>query len=350
MREFSEQMHKMIRREKILLTITLTLIVLGAAAILVRFLVRAPHPLPTVTLEGDVLRQDSDPLKQTPLAGVTVIASRGSTAVSAQSSPSGHFSVTMSRGFPWDQTVMLTFSYPDYEPLTIAATKPGDQLYMARMQPRPVTLKTVRSPESGIQSKFIEIKDIRVRYSFKDQSTINVGSLARQFSARNKGNVPCAGGQPCSPDGRWRATWTSISLDAQDGNEFRNIRVSCIAGPCAFTKVEPENFSRLARKVTVSVLNWSDTADFLVEADVVRTVATNTIENSYPFVVGQTMSFALPPSSEGPSIEANVDGQYVVFPLGPDLLLSWANCTFEASRDGNKLYRCSLKPGYRFQG
>jgi hypothetical protein len=66
-------------------------------------------------------------------------------------------------------------------------------------------------------------------------------------------------------------------------------------------------------------------------------------------MVGQTMNFALPPGSEGPSIEADLDGQYIVFPMGPDLILSWATCTMEVSKDGNKIYRCQLKPGYQFQ-
>jgi hypothetical protein len=60
------------------------------------------------------------------------------------------------------------------------------------------------------------------------------------------------------------------------------------------------------------------------------------------------MNFALPPSSEGPCIEADLDGQYIVFPMGPALIVSIANCSVEVSPDGNKLYRCQLKPGYQF--
>jgi hypothetical protein len=167
--------------------------------------------------------------------------------------------------------------------------------------------------------------------------------------AYNVGNIPCRGRPPCSPDGTWAATNTNLSVDAGEGNEFRNVRVLCIAGPCAFTKVDSGSFAHPARKITLSVLNWSDTTDFLVEADVIRTMVTEAVQHSYPFVVGQTMNFALPPASEGPTIEADLDGQYTVFPLGPALILSWASCSFEVSRDGNKIYRCQLKPGYQFQ-
>jgi hypothetical protein len=163
------------------------------------------------------------------------------------------------------------------------------------------------------------------------------------------GNVPCRGRPPCSPDGRWAAARTTLPLDAGDGDEFSHVRVLCVAGPCAFTKVESEAFARPTRKITISVLNWSDTTNFLVEADVIRTVVRDAIQQSYPFIVGQTMNFALPPGSEGPSIEADLDGQYIVFPLGPDLILSWATCSIEVSKDGNKIYRCQLKPGYQVQ-
>jgi hypothetical protein len=60
------------------------------------------------------------------------------------------------------------------------------------------------------------------------------------------------------------------------------------------------------------------------------------------------MSFILPASAEGPSIEADVNGQPIVFPLGPDLIVSWGTCSVKVSPDQTKLYRCDLNPDYRF--
>jgi len=50
------------------------------------------------------------------------------------------------------------------------------------------------------------------------------------------------------------------------------------------------------------------------------------------------------------SIEAEIDGSPMVFPLGPDLFLSWATCTLRNNSDADKttVYRCELKPDYRF--
>src|SRR5206468_1897335 len=109
-----------------------------------------------------------------------------------------------------------------------------------------------------------------------------------------------------------------------------------------------DDLSRPARTLKISVLNWSDPASFLVEAEVTRTMVTDMIRHSYPFLTGQTMSFALPAGAEGPSVEAELNGESIVFPLGPRLILSWAACSVEIAADRNQIYRCELKPGYGF--
>jgi hypothetical protein len=127
--------------------------------------------------------------------------------------------------------------------------------------------------------------------------------------------------------------------------------VSCIAGPCPFTRIESDNRDQNDRRLRISARNWSDTATFLVEADVVHTVISDMVRQSYPVKFGRGMSFTLPGTAGGPSIEAEVNGSssYIVYPLGPDLLLSWANCTLSVNPDQSKLYSCELKPGFRFQ-
>jgi len=41
-------------------------------------------------------------------------------------------------------------------------------------------------------------------------------------------------------------------------------------GPCPFTKIEQETPAQDRRRFNISVLNWSDTVTFLVEAEVVH--------------------------------------------------------------------------------
>jgi hypothetical protein len=61
------------------------------------------------------------------------------------------------------------------------------------------------------------------------------------------------------------------------------------------------------------------------------------------------MNFTLPATAQGPSIEAELNGAEIVYPLGPELILSWASCNMELRADRTKLYRCELKAGYGFK-
>jgi hypothetical protein len=304
--------------------------------------------LAPVSLAGVVLRQDDDPREQIPLPNVKVTAVDGLITADGKSDPTGLFNLTIRPGVYSGRLITLKFEHPDYAPVETTVTAPADKLYVIRMQPL-VRESGKKSEDGKTTAKIVHIKDARVRYLFKGQTTMSVGTYAKQVEVPNIGNMPCPKDQPCSPDGKWKAAANSLSLDAEEGNEFQNVRISCIAGPCPFTKVESDDLSRPARKIKIRVLNWSDTTDFLVEADVSRTMPANIIRYSYPFIVGQAMNFALPPGSEGPSIEANVDGQAIVFPLGPNLLLSWATCSVEIPAGGNKIYRCQLKPGYQLE-
>jgi len=58
----------------------------------------------------------------------------------------------------------------------------------------------------------------------------------------------------------------------------------------------------------------------------------------------------MPPTQEGVSLEADIDGSPMVFPLGPGLNLSWATCAVRTDQEKEKttVYRCELKPEYRF--
>ncbi len=306
-----------------------------------------PNPLASLTLTGAVLRQDDDPRNQTPLANVQITAVDGSFTVRGKSDSAGFFDLSIRQGVPIRRRITLKFEYAGYKPVELAVSRTTNRLYIVRMQPLARSTKGKTSFEKAI-GKITRIKDVRIRYLSKDQSTESAGSLAKQFEIQNIGNIPCDKRQPCSPDGKWKAAANLLSLDAPQGNEFQNVSVSCVAGPCPFTKVESNNLSPRSGQIRIKVLNWSDTADFLVEADISRNVPTDKIHHSYPFMVGQTMNFALPQGSEGLSIEANLDGQEIVFPVGPDLILTWATCGVETPAAGNRLYRCQLKPGYAF--
>ena len=311
-----------------------------------------------IALNGAVLRRDSDPQKQSPIANAQIVATGGFSTAISTSDASGHFSFYLRPGVLPGQPVTLKLTHPGYLPFQITAAPQG-QLYIIRMEPVPekplVKLERVpglaRAALKASETKVIQIKTVRVRYSSKNQTTINVGAIAKPFEVVNTGNIPCDGKSPCSVNGRWKATVGGLPpQDAGEGNEFSNVRVSCVAGPCPFTKIEPEDLSHPGRILKISALNWSDTASFLLEADVTRTMVTNQTRTSFPFTVGETLTFALPADAEGTCIEAELNGEQVIFPLGPSLSLSWATCNVEvAPGHTSKIYRCEVKPGYQIQ-
>ncbi|MBZ5630211.1 MAG: carboxypeptidase-like regulatory domain-containing protein [Acidobacteriia bacterium] len=294
------------------------------------------------SLRGAVLERNSDPRKESPIADVEVIALVGSTSSSARTDSSGYFTIPLRRWIRRGQSIRLAFRHPGYQSLDLNEAV-GDKLYIVHMAPVP----------SGGQSKtkrpITSIANVKIRYSMKTTASVNVGSAVKTFEVINTGNLPCNGHRPCSPDGKWKAAVGSTTLDAGEGNEFRNARLSCIAGPCPFTKVESDGYSEGGKKITASVLNWSDTTTFLLEAEVYHPIGSEVIQEFYPVIFGQALNFSVPSTGEGVSLEADVNGDVLVFPLGPSLCLSWAKCTVATDKDHSKSYRCELKDGYDFR-
>ena len=300
------------------------------------------HGVKPVTLRGAVIRKDTDPRKQLPIPGVDITAILGEISARARSDASGSFSLKLRPGIKPDEFVTLRFRHSDYEPLELKE-RINDGLCIARMPPAPEPTRAQSNrPEVVVANVFL-------RYYSSTANVADVGSGVKTFEIANAGDVPCDGRPPCSPDGKWKAAIGSASLDAGQGNEFRDARVSCIAGPCPFTKIEEDGFSMGGRVIRVTVLNWSDTTTFLLEAEVVHPMISGEVRESYPVIFGREMSFTLPARAEGVNIEAEINGTRIVFPLGPALYLSWADCESVVDRSKATLYRCELKPGYRFK-
>jgi hypothetical protein len=230
----------------------------------------------------------------------------------------------------------------DYQPLDLTAST-ASELYIAEMLP----VHPQQVIAESLASQTISTS-IVARYSIKTATVVNVGSEVRTFEVQNTGNVPCGERPPCSPDGKWKAAMGSITLDAGAGDQFRNVRASCIAGPCPFTKITPSDLQQAGNTLTVSATVWSDTATFLVEAELAHPMISDLVRNSYPVIFGDALNFTLPPAAEGVSLEAELNGENIVFPLGPDLILSWADCNARTNPDQTRVYRCTLKPGYRW--
>jgi len=324
----------------------------GAGAIIACvgiFWLRAHHWRPrSIILQGAVIRNDPDPRKQLPIADAEVTASDGASNANAQSDASGYFKLGLGAGVWPNSVITLSFRHPSYEPLDrtirLGLGQPPDNLYIAALKP----LRAPSGPDSDHPRSVVS--NIRIRYTVNLQTDMNIGSAAKTFQVVGNGAVPCNHQSPCSPDGHWKASRDSVTLDAGTGNVFRNVRASCIAGPCPFTQIESSGFAAGGRTITASALDWSGTATFLLEAEVFHDNIDSSERESYPVIFDRTLDFTLPPTQEGVSIEAEINGTPMVFPLGPDLYLSWADCTARSSGEEDKstVYQCELKPDYRF--
>ena len=323
------------------------------AAVVIALLLRAQwlrsisvHP--SITIEGAVIQRDADTEKELPIAGVAITASDGVKSATTESEASGYFKIVLQKGVLSGKPVTVSFRHTSYDPLDLNV-QPGrletqNELYIAAMIPVPAKIAAgPRRPEKVVSN-------IRVRYTTNSRTETNVGSAVKTFQVINKGNVPCQKQSPCSPDGKWKASWGSVSLDAGADNTFENVRASCIAGPCPFTRIDTSGFIHGGRNIRVAALNWSDTATFLMQAEVYRTAISSNVRELYPVIFGRTLNFTLPPTQEGVSLQGEIDGSPMVFPLGPHLNLSWAVCTVRTGPEKEKtaVYRCELKPDYRF--
>jgi hypothetical protein len=313
-----------------------------AAAVATLLVMKARHR--SIALTGVVLQQNSDPRKQLPIPNAKISAAEDGRSVTGASNAAGLFELKLPNGGWRNQPVTLSVQHPGYRPLETTPLMNGE-LFVFRMKPD--LAPVITAPAAVLHE--VTIKDVRIRYAERNSSPVNVGSAAKTFTVPNVGNVPCNGKPPCSPNGKWKAAVGGVTMDAGDQQQFDHARVSCIAGPCPFTKIESGATPSPGRKIVVQVLDWSDTVTFLVEAEVTRSTPSDAVRQAYPAIYGRSLSFTLPASAQGLSIEADLNGAEIVFPLGPALDLSWADCSLQVGANQAKLYQCELKPGFQFR-
>jgi hypothetical protein len=295
---------------------------------------RAKH----IVMQGAVIKGDPDVNKQSPIADVQVSVQGSVPPLVTKTNFSGFFRLDLPLGARPGESVVLQFRHPDYQPLSVMEVI-GNQLYIASMA-------AVPTPKAVPSGPLVKISNLRVRYTTEIETEVNVGSEVTTFEVKNQENVPCNGHKPCSPDGRWKASIGSASLDAGDRNVFENARVSCIAGPCPFTRITKDRYSGVSRQISVSVLDWSGTTTFLMQGEVFRRQISDSVREMYPVIFGNSINFSLPPSAEGQSFEAELNSVETVFPLGPSPDLPWASCNVQVAKNQSKSYRCELKSGY----
>ena len=165
-----------------------------------------------------------------PVPGVKVSVAGGLAEKGVLTSPTGYFVLTLNKRAKLEEPMTLQFRDMQYLPLDITSFM-SDRLVVAHMTP----LADLAGPVTALPQS--TVANVKIRYTVKTSTVLNVGSTLKTFHVVNSGNVPCNGRYPCSPDGKWKAAVGFSSLEAPGGDFFSNARVSCIAGPCSFTRI-----------------------------------------------------------------------------------------------------------------
>src|SRR5579864_542700 len=156
-------------------------------AVLVGAVVAASVPLvirwqkqKTISLQGAVLIQDSDPRKQQPIAGVFVSAADRGISEATTTDSSGFFVLKVRKPIRRGNAIVLTFRHPQYHPLVLNEFV-GNKLYVVHLVP--LTTKIVPSNQPQVK-----ITNVRIRYTIKAMTELNVGSAVKTFEIENKGD------------------------------------------------------------------------------------------------------------------------------------------------------------------
>ena len=105
----------------------------------------------------------------------------------------------------------------------------------------------------------------------------------------------------------------------------------------------PQSFARLDSRLV------RFNPPFVLQAEVFHLQVNDLVRQYYPTIIGRTVNFSLPAGASGLTVEAELNGTDIEFPLGPQPVLSWADCKVSVSRDRAAAYRCELKPWCRFR-
>src|SRR5690242_2626315 len=257
--------------------------------------VTTPVPPRAVTaIAGAVIEQASDPRAQAPIADVDVSVANGLATGTAHTDFSGFFHLALRPGVVEGQPILLLFKQAGYKPLEMPVVA-GDQLYVARMAP------LHPAPTTQVVNPAVKVAAVVLRYSVPSTTTATVGTEAKTFQVVNTADIPCDHRSPCSPDGRWKAGVATVSLDAGPGNILADPRVSCIAGPCPFTRTHVQDILKAGRIIEVQAISWSDTTTFLIQGEVVQAEVGDVVQTTYPVIFDRELNFSLPATAKGPS-------------------------------------------------
>ncbi len=213
----------------------LWIVVVGIASVVALFLGFSffrHYQLRPIVLNGAVIKEDSDPIKQAPIMDVEISEANGLYRPAPNPTSCGYFLRYLFCGASArTRSVTLRFLHPDYVPVDLTELV-SDKLTIIHLVP--IHRDTDRRDRATRSSSDCHRQHRRIRYSTETTTQENIGTGVKTFQVPNVGNVPCQNTAPCSPDGLWKAAINSESLDAGEGKRFPKCQSFLYCGSLPF--------------------------------------------------------------------------------------------------------------------
>lgn len=219
--------------------------------------VAAAVPVPAaIVMRGVVMRDEANPEKRYAIPGVRVMATNGVAPAPVLTGTNGMFELALNPAARNGQVIDLNFSHGEYQEKDETQVIAEDVPYVFYLWPKTY---------AGLRLKALPMPS----WNLFPAAYAAPETLVTTFQVINRGSVRCNGRQPCSPDGKWKAQIKTASLAAGRGKRFLRGHADCIAGPCPWTKIEMDGFSKGGPAISVAVRNWSDTVTYKLWGEVV---------------------------------------------------------------------------------
>ena len=135
----------------------------------------------SIVLEGAVMLKDSDPKRESPIAGVTMSVDPGDGVTPAESTTStfsGYFTLRLRPTVLYGDKVTLRLRHADHQPLDMVVPV-AEQLYVIHMSSNRADVPPRRPAER-------RAGDVVVRYTIENRTAMNIGSGVKTFQVVNR--------------------------------------------------------------------------------------------------------------------------------------------------------------------
>ena len=300
---------------------------------------------PAISIEGTVILQDDDPTKESPIAGVSVAVEPDdgvSLVDTATSDFSGYFKLRLPPTIVYGDSVTLRLRHPDHQPIDLVVPV-AEHLYVMRMssahpevQPRPAR------PD-------IVLSEIIVRYTIESRTALNIGSGARPSTCPIVAMSRAIGSRRVHlmASGRRRTAVCRSTPERATSFAMRACPASLVHARLRISSRMDFRAAARSSRPRSATGRTRPRSRLKPKCSGLRTPIRLSVPTQSSSDTGSTLHW--PPPPRGVSIEAEVDGEPIIFPLAPNGILSWATCNVRIQKEQARLYRCELKPGYIFK-